>query len=189
MGQGSTLCKVLFGLLFGILAILCVVGSIWFDEITKTPSSLGSYICGRESWWYCTGDIDECNDALVYGFNVDIEGIGIDDEDDVFITEMSDFETLCDGIFTGTIFEINSDEACDQVTAGKVFYGCNITAAILGGLAMIMLLVPMVRKISAALFILAAVVTSAAFVSFLGISLHGTCWDGDDNAPQPGASA
>jgi len=187
MGQGSTLCKILFGLLFGILATLCSVGSIVFDEITKTQSSLGTAICGKESLWFCTGGIDECNDALVYGYNV--EGVGIDEENGIFITELAVFEDACDGLFGGTIFEVNDDEACDQLDAGKAFYYLNIAATILSVIAMVFLLTPVTRGFSAALFILSAVTCSAAIVAFIGLSIDNTCWNREDYDPEPAASA
>ena len=47
----------------------------------------------------------------------------------------------------------------------------------------------MTRRISAALFILAAILSSAAIVSFIAMSLDNACWNRDDYEPEPAASA
>lgn len=158
MANGSTICKILFGIFFGVLACICVIVAYQMDEITKETVTLGTFICGRKAQRLCSGDADECEKTLVYGYN--LEGVGADDaSSNVIIEKVADFETLCDsGI---------EDDYCTQLEAGFIFQYSNIVSLAFGGLAILLLLIPCTRKATCGMFITAAISAATAFTGFL----------------------
>ena len=150
-------CGILFGVLLSVMAVICAFGAYYLDEITKEVTVVGTYICGSEVMRLCSGDLAACEDALVYGYNLD--GLGIDEEDAVTITESKKFETICD---SG-----DNDELCTQLDAGLIFQIANLASAGLGGLGLFVLLIPVTRQATCAFFIFAAVAATAAFGGFL----------------------
>ena len=158
MANGTQLCKVLFGILFGVMAVICVACSYYIDELTKETVDLtGTYICSRKAMRLCTGNLNECENALIYGYN--LEGTGADESDDVFIVQYLNFQTACD--------DLGSTDACSQIEAGMVFQYSSIVSAVLGGLGLLLLIIPCTRKATCGLFISAGVSAAAAFAGFL----------------------
>eukprot|EP00486_Rosalina_sp_Unknown_P006253 CAMPEP_0201578078 /NCGR_PEP_ID=MMETSP0190_2-20130828/24784_1 /ASSEMBLY_ACC=CAM_ASM_000263 /TAXON_ID=37353 /ORGANISM="Rosalina sp." /LENGTH=72 /DNA_ID=CAMNT_0048010853 /DNA_START=149 /DNA_END=364 /DNA_ORIENTATION=+ len=69
----------------------------------------------------CTSiDTSTCEKALIYGYN--LEGTGIDEDDDVVIAKIAEFQRLCDA---------GSTDNCSQIEAGYVFQYGNIASAVL----------------------------------------------------------
>eukprot|EP01084_Bolivina_argentea_P173866 301181_1 len=166
MGQ---MCKVLFGLFFGVLAIICVILSFQLDEITRVDASsplTASGVCGREKAFVCVGD--DC-DALIFGLNIDGQSI---EGDNAVITEGEKYQTTCDNG--------GGEEYCDQVDAGSLFYYANIASVILGALGIILLILPWTRKATCGFYLFAAVCSAAAFAGFLIMSIDLPCWDVDN---------
>ena len=158
--EGTTLFKIVLGLILGIAAVICVSGAYFLDEITKAPfpNKFSIYICGRESVKSCSGNLEKCEDALIYGYN--IAGTGIDGDDDVTIknVDILDFETWCD---------FGIENACTQLDAGLTFQILNIASIAFGGLGLFVLLIPDTRHGTVALFVFGAVTAAAAFGGFL----------------------
>ena len=53
MADGSGMCKVLFGIFFGVLSIMCVAAAFMMDEITKETTLIGTEICGTKEIKRC----------------------------------------------------------------------------------------------------------------------------------------
>ena len=153
--EGTTLFKIVLGLILGIAAVICVLGSYFLDEITKVPGSNSIAICGREELKECSGNFEKCEDALIYGYNID--GTGIAGDDDITITDAK-FKPLCD---------LGSEDSCTQLDAGLTFQILNIASMAFGGLGLFVLLIPDTRHGTVALFIFGAVTAAAAFGGFL----------------------
>eukprot|EP00486_Rosalina_sp_Unknown_P004232 CAMPEP_0201571758 /NCGR_PEP_ID=MMETSP0190_2-20130828/14705_1 /ASSEMBLY_ACC=CAM_ASM_000263 /TAXON_ID=37353 /ORGANISM="Rosalina sp." /LENGTH=156 /DNA_ID=CAMNT_0047996771 /DNA_START=177 /DNA_END=647 /DNA_ORIENTATION=- len=125
----------------------------------------------------CTGDLTACEDALIYGYN--LEGTGVDEDSGVIITKSMEFEPLCDA---------GSSELCDQLDAGMIFQYGNIASAVLGGLGLLLLIIPCTRKATCGFFISAGVSAAAAFAGFLIMSKDLPCWDVDNTDVDMAAS-
>eukprot|EP00483_Globobulimina_turgida_P007390 UN07404 len=174
--MGAT-CKVLFGLFFGVLATICVMTSFYMDEITKENTVLGTIICGKNAQYLCSGEIDSCKTALIFGYNID--NVGVDESDGVFVTKTINIDALCDA---------GSSDSCTQINAGKLFYYANIGSIGLGVLGILLLIVPCTRQATCGFFIFAAISAATAFAGFLVMSKGHLCWDVDNTEVEMAAS-
>ena len=143
-----------------IMAIICAIASYYMDEITKFSTVYGVRICGRNSMKTCKGDLSECKNALIYGYNLDGIGIDVHQDDGITIVNYEEFKDLCDN---------GSADACTQLDAGLVFQILNIASAAFGGLGLVVLLIPYTRPATCAFFIFAAVSAVTAFGGFLSV--------------------
>eukprot|EP01084_Bolivina_argentea_P090946 163794_1 len=178
MAHGNNICKVLFGIFFGVLATICVAAAFYIDEITKENTIVGSLICGREAQYLCSGAIDTCNDALIYGYNID--KLGVDETNGVIIVKSMDLKQLCDS--TGL------NGACEQITAGKLFYYANIGSIVFGVLGILLLIIPCTRQATCGFFIFGGISAATAFAGYLIMSKDHICWDVNNTDVEMAAS-
>ena len=156
--EGTTTFKIVLGLILGIAALICVFGSYFLDEITKLPSSSSIVICGRNDLKACSGNFEKCEDALIFGYNIDGTGIAGDDDIVIIDEDLFNFEPLCD---------LGSEDSCTQLDAGLTFQILNIASMAFGFLGFFVLIIPDTRHGAVALFVFGAVTAAAAFGGFI----------------------
>eukprot|EP01083_Nonionella_stella_P081259 223734_1 len=156
-------CKVIIGIVLGVLSVLCVLAAWNVDEITKENIVTGTFVCGHDVQFVCLNSVEgECQNTFIFALDMQLN-----------VTETMDFETLC----TSEIETELNRNACTQISAGNLFYFANIISMVLGVLGILLLCIACTRHVAIICFLFAAVCATVAFAGYLAMSDGSTCWD------------